>query len=535
MIATILQSTPTFHAVAYNEYKVQQGVATLLEIKNFSNKIHAFGYSDAKQLQDYLISYSKRNSRIKNPQFHLAISCKGHEYTHQQLLDFAHSYLEEMGYGDPNQPLLIYAHNDTDNTHIHIVTSRVAPNGKKIDHNKERIRSQKTIEKLTKQNIKLKAEKDVKDAMMFDFSDIRQFKSVMEAMKYECFETKGENGDICIKKGGMVLVRIPKSQVLEQCRKNNFNRMPDAAERMKWKSIFKKYRDLNSDRAGLEKDLRSMFGISLVWMGSKDNPFGYQVVDFNKKKVYDGYRILHIKDLCQFMSKEEHINNIQLLIDQCLNENPYMTSKQLNKRLNKLGGYVKKDYFVFGNDKIPLERNIADTLQRNNKIAWRQSFHPASTAERDVLCQFTSYDHPELINIEQQPESSYKPEEVSKLYVILSIRDEESKKKAFDDAGYKMLNKDGKYYAINLGTNTILDMERTGLPRIFYAPLIPKADESVGRTQPRKSMQQNIRQKSSRIPSVRELPSGHQNREWEVGKKGRDRDDMDDYQGLQYS
>lgn len=531
MIATILQSTPTFHAVAYNEHKVQQGVATLLELKNFGS-IDTLGYSNAKELQDYLIAYTERNSRIKNPQFHLAISCKGHEWTHQQLLDFAHAYLDEMGYGDPEQPLLVYAHNDTDNTHIHIITSRIAPNGKKIDHNKERIRSQKILEKLTKQNLTMKAEKDVKDAMTFDFSDIRQFKSVLEAMKYECFETKGEEGDICIKKGGMVLVRVPKSEVLEQCRKNNFNREPDVAERMKWKSIFKKYRDQNSDRIGLEKDLRSLFGLSLVWMGSKDNPFGYQVVDFNKKKVYDGYRILHIKDLCQFKTKEEHIKEIQLLIDRCLNDNPYISTKQLNKRLRRLNGYVRKDCFVFGNDKIPLDRNIADTLQRNNKIEWRQSFHPASDAERDILCQYTNFDCPDLFKVEPQTGPSYKPEETSALFSILSMHDESEKKKAFDDAGYRMMRKDGRCYAINLRTNTILDMGRTGLPENLYSQFLPsqKATSNVGRQDPQ-AISRNV---SSRMPSVREIHTGHQNREWEVGKKGRDRDDMDANEGLQY-
>lgn len=126
MIATILPGSADFHAVGYNEHKVYKGVATLLEMRNFGG-LDASEHPTAKQLVQFLQFYSSQNSRIQKPQFHVAISCKGHEMSEQQLLDFAHRYLQEMGYAEPRQPWLIYAHHDTDNTHLHIVTSRVSP------------------------------------------------------------------------------------------------------------------------------------------------------------------------------------------------------------------------------------------------------------------------------------------------------------------------------------------------------------------------------------------------------------------------
>lgn len=131
MIATILPGSADFHAVGYNEHKVYKGVATLLEMQNFGG-LDASEHPTAKQLVQFLQFYSSQNSRIQKPQFHVAISCKGHEMSEQQLLDFAHRYLQEMGYAEPGHPWLIYAHHDTDNTHLHIVTSRVAPDGRKI-------------------------------------------------------------------------------------------------------------------------------------------------------------------------------------------------------------------------------------------------------------------------------------------------------------------------------------------------------------------------------------------------------------------
>ena len=82
-------------------------------------------------MQEFLINYSSQNDNIKKPQFHLAISCKKDEYDYDELVKIAHQYLKEMGYGEDGQPLLIYAHHDTSNHHIHIVTSRINPQGKK--------------------------------------------------------------------------------------------------------------------------------------------------------------------------------------------------------------------------------------------------------------------------------------------------------------------------------------------------------------------------------------------------------------------
>jgi hypothetical protein len=81
MIATILPSSTTFHAVDYNERKVSEGIAELLEIKGFDLIDQQYTPDDLKQqLLNYTYQY---NERIKKPQFHLAISCRGDEYTYE--------------------------------------------------------------------------------------------------------------------------------------------------------------------------------------------------------------------------------------------------------------------------------------------------------------------------------------------------------------------------------------------------------------------------------------------------------------------
>ena len=99
MIATILPGSTNFHAVGYNEHKVSKGVARLIEIQNFGS-LGTFHKPTPSELVGYLQKYSSQNSRIRKPQFHVAISCKGHEMSEDELLDFAHQYLKEMGYGE---------------------------------------------------------------------------------------------------------------------------------------------------------------------------------------------------------------------------------------------------------------------------------------------------------------------------------------------------------------------------------------------------------------------------------------------------
>ena len=96
MIATILPGSSNFHAVGYNERKVAKGVARMLEMQNFGT-LGTFGKPTPEELVTYFQEYTSRNTRIQKAQFHVAFSCKGHEMTEAELLDFAHRYLSEMG------------------------------------------------------------------------------------------------------------------------------------------------------------------------------------------------------------------------------------------------------------------------------------------------------------------------------------------------------------------------------------------------------------------------------------------------------
>ena len=368
MIATILPSSTTFHAVDYNERKVSEGVAELLEMKNFGSigKIDPYTPDELKQ---YLIDYTQRNEYIKKPQFHLAISCRGDEYTQEQLLDIAHQYLKEMGYGEEGQPVLIYSHHDTDNNHLHIVTSRIAPDGHKIDHNQERIRSQEVINRIMGENQEQRASDAVKRAFDYRFSTVNQFKAILESSGYECYE---KDDCLCIKRDGHVIDTLPMATV--QPHLQSFE--PDEKRRRQLRAILKKYRDMTADKDELRALTKEKFGIDLVFHGSKDKPYGYTIIDHQTKTVFKGGNVWKLSELLQFPSKEERLHRMDEFIDAMLEDNPDLTTRELNRMLRRqFGTHISKGRIAYGDEFIDLQDYQVDTLQANDRKAWQQE-HP---------------------------------------------------------------------------------------------------------------------------------------------------------------
>ena len=250
MIATILPGSTNFHAVGYNERKIAKGTARLLEMKNFG-AFGTFGKPTPDELVSYLMEYTSRNDRIQKAQFHVSFSCKGHEMSEAEVLEFAHRYLKEMGYMEEGQPLLAYSHYDTDNTHVHIVTSRIAPDGRKIEHDNERRRSQEVIDRILGNDRKQKTKESVDATKEYTFSSFAQFKSVMLSMGYETYQ---KDDTVFIKHGGKVQQKIPFAEIAALYKPGNWDR--NRCRQLR--SILKKYRDVSANKEELKKELASM-------------------------------------------------------------------------------------------------------------------------------------------------------------------------------------------------------------------------------------------------------------------------------------
>ena len=504
MIATILHSASGFPGINYNEKKVLQGKAVLLEMSGFGNEWEDH-IPSTQDLVEYFEDYSSQNTRIQKPQFHLVLSCKGDEMNDQQLLAFAHDYLNEMGYGDPEQPVLIYAHHDTDNNHLHVITSRVAPDGRKIEHDNERRKSQQILNKLQGENARIKAEEAVQMALSFNFRSETQFKAILEAMNYECYE---KNGRIMVKKGGMVQTSISLQELQSYIRRNtNFYEEPNYNQ---LKGIFSKYRDLNTDIRGLKEDLHKKFGIDLVCFGRKDSPYGYVAVDFRNKRVIEGGKIISVKQLLDFATPEERFERIDSFIDQCFQNNPDITTRELNRKLKKMNAKVKKDEIIFGQQKKKLKNIIAKNLSINNKIDWIKSFNPKTSQEINLLGKICGLDRRNLSNIGFNPNSSHSPDVLQLISFLRNLQEPADRHQHLRALGYRIIQQGDRTFAYNPQKHSLLDLEHLGIKVSNPIQMVQSANNPIGK---------GVRQLKGSASSE----SGGANREWEVGtKKGWD-------------
>lgn len=511
MIATILPSSSNFHAVDYNERKVAQGKAELLQMTNFGF-VGAVGKYTPDDLKQYLAEYSSRiNKRIRRPQFHLAISCHGDEYTKEQLVDFAHQYLKEMGYAEEGQPLLIYSHHDTANNHIHIITSRVAPDGHKIDHNHERIRSQQVINKLLGQEESQKVKQVLAQALQYKFASLSQFKAILESDGYECFE---EDERLCVKRGGRVLGTIPIKSLTTQ-----YN-LPDETERKRknqLRAILRKYHQIAASKEELKEMMKKRFGVNLIFFGSKDQPYGYMIIDHKNKAVYKGSEVLSMKQLLNFQSREERLTNIDMFIDSMLEDNCKLSTYDLNEMLwRQFSSYITKGRIAFGNERILLNENIRNTLRYNDKLRWLQSFSPINKVERDLLCKFAKIEGAVQISIvdasQKHPEITVN--QLRSLFEDTEITDLRS---SLFESGMSIFQAGGKSYCIDFHNRSIICMEDYG----FDTQRLKSGANSQTRLPTRRQTDIHINKDIiNAIAGLLRHKAGSQdrNREWEVGQ-----------------
>lgn len=310
MIVKILAKSKTFRAVRYNTGKVEQKKGELMKVSGFGT---LEGLSEIKPQDyiNYLSSLAARNKRVVYPQFHAMISPKGRSLGKEELVILAQDWLKGMGYG--NQPNLLIFHKDTNNNHIHMVSSRVDREGKKISDRYEKIRAYRVLNKLLGKDEKQAAEKAIQKALKYTFSTRAQFMMLLERQGYglkvldncmELFKFGEKVGEVSLK-------RIEESIA-------QFS--PDEERKLQLKQIFKKYRpitdaflqaireNLSGGEKGkvtsyssiLSEKLSSSFGLEFVFHFKGDKlPYGYSILDHSRKRVFKGGDIMSLNQFIE--------------------------------------------------------------------------------------------------------------------------------------------------------------------------------------------------------------------------------------------
>lgn len=140
MVAKISTGSSLYGAVMYNESKVEnESGKVLLHNRIFAN---LEGDIDAQSVMYSFNLHLLNNQQTEKPIVHISLNPHPDDVlTDEQLRDIASEYMERMGYGE--QPYIVYKHEDIERGHIHIITTNVDKNGKKLSNDNNFYQSKK--------------------------------------------------------------------------------------------------------------------------------------------------------------------------------------------------------------------------------------------------------------------------------------------------------------------------------------------------------------------------------------------------------
>ncbi|ASW76313.1 relaxase [Chryseobacterium piperi] len=138
MIAKIGKGQHLYGALCYNQLKVdkENGQVLLLnKIPETINNIYTVAH-----FSRYFEPYLAVNNKTEKPVLHISLNPDPlDKLSDEDFKSIAMEYMEQMGYDE--QPFVVFKHTDIERTHIHIVTTCVGIDGKKISDRYDRPRS----------------------------------------------------------------------------------------------------------------------------------------------------------------------------------------------------------------------------------------------------------------------------------------------------------------------------------------------------------------------------------------------------------
>ena len=140
MVAKITVPNNIKRALNYNEQKMKEGVAECIYAHNFLKDAEQLNFYEKLNRFEGLISLNKRASTNT---VHISLNFGLNEnIEREKLAEIASVYMAKIGFAE--QPYLVYQHLDAGHPHIHIVTTNIQNDGKRISlHNLGRNESTK--------------------------------------------------------------------------------------------------------------------------------------------------------------------------------------------------------------------------------------------------------------------------------------------------------------------------------------------------------------------------------------------------------
>jgi hypothetical protein len=128
MVAKVISGKDIAGALNYNEQKVLQGNAQCIQANLFQHDVDQLNFYDKL---NRFTDLNERNKRTKTNTLHISLNFDPDEKLNvDQLSKIASAYMSKIGFGD--QPYLVYEHKDAAHPHVHILTTLIQQNGKRI-------------------------------------------------------------------------------------------------------------------------------------------------------------------------------------------------------------------------------------------------------------------------------------------------------------------------------------------------------------------------------------------------------------------
>ncbi|WP_428330067.1 relaxase/mobilization nuclease domain-containing protein [Mucilaginibacter sp.] len=128
MVAKIKTGRSLSGAINYNEHKVKLGRAELISAQGYLKDPVNLTFTDKLRR---LTDLTNRNERTLVNALHVSLNFAVSENLKKDILQqIADDYMEGLGFG--KQPYLVYQHRDAGHPHLHIVTTNIEPDGKRI-------------------------------------------------------------------------------------------------------------------------------------------------------------------------------------------------------------------------------------------------------------------------------------------------------------------------------------------------------------------------------------------------------------------
>lgn len=308
-IFKIMPAVATFSAVEYNEKKEKQDKGEKIHFENFDFLTHKPDLKKS-EIEAFLNAWSNTNKNVKKKQFHAVLSAKGKVESFEALKIKALKMMDKLGYG--GNPILIYAHRDTKNNHVHIVTSRVDSNGKKINDSHEHTRSMVALREIENVNSQKQFEQLASKYLEYSFTNQNQFNLLLEHNGFK--PNQNSNFQTEYYKYDELQGMIECSKIESAIDAINPKQFKERATQIR--AVISKYAKLHDQTLKLTNGanvtdakpkfdskltgyLKEKHGLEFVFFGKlgKSDPYGYMVIDHAKKNVYKGSEIMKLTQL----------------------------------------------------------------------------------------------------------------------------------------------------------------------------------------------------------------------------------------------